>query len=125
MKFDFRPWNWYIFLAAFVLLIIFGIITAVKASCVGQIVQTWKPAAAQIRRNIELTRIKTQVLKEKKEADKKKPGLREIILLLAAMHKFYKNQEEKGPSGMRRAAVKAVQERSASHDLSRILLKSR
>lgn len=110
-NFNLTPFSHWCLLGGFILLIIFLIITAVKAvPLVKAISHTKKAYLDHIQEGVTATKIKTDVIKEKKQkAEKTVKPLLSLVPLLIAMVKNYRNDDEKkGPKGMRKAADEEI-----------------
>ena len=117
MNINLSPYNWYIFLGALVLLIIFGIITVVHALPLVKDLKSHKEELDNIKKNVQLTKIKTSVLKESKEESKKSDKALNSLLLLLAIHKAYKENDQRGPRAYVDTAAEVLQKRKAKADL--------
>ena len=117
MNINLSPYNWYIFLGALALLIIFGIITVVHALPLVKDLKSHKEELDNIKKNAQLTKIKTSVLKESKEESKKSDKALNSLLLLLAIHKAYKEKDQRGPRAYVDTAAEVLQKRKAKADL--------
>ena len=117
MNINLAPYNWYIFFGALALLIIFGIVTVVRALPLVKDLKAHKPEMDNISKNIELTKIKTGAIKETKEASRKSDKALSSLLLLLAIHKAYKAKDERGPRAYMDTAAEVLQRRRAKADL--------
>lgn len=117
MNIKLSPYNWYIFLGALVLLIIFGIITVVHGLPLVKDLKSHKEELDNIKKNVQLTKIKTSVLKESKEESKKSDKALNSLLLLLAIHKAYKEKDQRGPRAYVDTAAEVLQKRKAKADL--------
>lgn len=117
MNINLSPYNWYIFLGALVLLIIFGIITVVHALPLVKDLKSHKEELDNIKKNVQLTKIKTSALKESKEESKKSDKALNSLLLLLAIHKAYKEKDQRGPRAYVDTAAEVLQKRKAKANL--------
>ena len=117
MNINLSPYNWYIFLGALVLLIIFGIITVVHALPLVKDLKSHKEELDNIKKNVQLTKIKTSALKESKEESKKSDKALNSLLLLLAIHKAYKEKDQRRPRAYVDTAAEVLQKRKAKADL--------
>jgi len=111
------PYNWYIFFGALALLIVFGIITAVRAMPLVKDLKAHQPEIDNIKKNVQLTQIKTGALKEKQAESKKNDKALSSLLLLWTIHKAYKAKDERGPRAYVDTAAEVMQKRKARADL--------
>lgn len=117
MNINLSPYNWYIFLGALALLIIFGIITVVHALPLVKDLKSHKEELDNIKKNVQLTKIKTSALKESKEESKKSDKALNSLLLLLAIHKAYKEKDQRGPRAYVDTAAEVLQKRKTKADL--------
>ena len=117
MNINLAPYNWYIFYGALALLVIFVIVSVVHALPLVKEIKRHSDDFSSIRKNVELTKIKTGVLKEKKQASKKNDKAWSALLLLLAVHKAYKEKDQHGPRSYMDTAAEVLQKRKAKADL--------
>ena len=117
MNINLSPYNWYIFYGALALLIVFVILTAVHAIPLVKDLKAHQPEIDNIKKNVQLTQIKTGALKEKQAESKKNDKTLNSLLLLWAIHKSYKAKDERGPRAYVNTAAEVLQKRKARADL--------
>lgn len=72
MKLYLEPYNHYVLYAALILLLLFLIILGVKAGKLLKTVQTIKPSADSIQKNVTLAKIKMEAMQDKKKKIRKR-----------------------------------------------------
>ena len=117
MNINLAPYNWYIFYGALALLIIFLVVLVVHALPLMKEMKSHSDDFSSIRTNIELTKIKTEAIKETKQASKKNDKAMSALLLLLAIHKAYRDKDHHGPRSYLDTAAEVLQERKARADL--------
>lgn len=106
-NFVLTPYSHWILWAGIALLIVFLIVTGIKCvPLIKAIGKMKKESIEPIQRNVTMTKIKTDTLKEVHEERKKKvqPLLASIPLLIAMVKNYKDDDEKKGAKGMRKAA---------------------
>ena len=117
MNINLAPYNWYIFYGALALLIIFLVVLVVHALPLMKEMKSHSDDFSSIRTNIELTKIKTEAIKETKQASKKNDKAMSALLLLLAIHKAYRDKDHHDPHSYLDTAAEVLQKRKAKADL--------
>lgn len=119
MYLNLAPYNTYILYAALVLLLIFLIVTGVKAGKLLKAVKAVQPQAESIKTNVQLAKIKVDVMQEKKKEDAAKNKKYSILIpiLLAIKHTYDADENLNGPKGMAKAANQVIRKRSEQKKL--------
>ena len=112
---SFYPWNYWILYGSIVLLVIFIIMTAMKALGLLQELKTLNDKTAGMQRNLKLMQIKTEAINEKSAEQKKKNKLfMTAIPILLAVQKAYKDNDSfEGAKGYVSAAKKVYEDRQS------------
>lgn len=105
-----KPYNLYILYAALILLVIFLIYTAVKASSLMKSLKHMQESMKPVNDQITLAKIKTEAMQETKAENKKKDKVASIVIpfLLYAYELYKKDDELHGFKGYRKAMGKAA-----------------
>lgn len=106
---DFTPYNYYVLYGGIILFLVFLTVFLVKTlGCLKKISEV-TPSLEHIQTNIKTTKDKTTALQRK--ANSVTPMIKKVITIvpiLWAIQTAYKQQEEKGFSGYRKAAVNTI-----------------
>ena len=117
MNINLAPYNWYIFYGALALLVVFLVVLVLHALPLMKEMKSHSDDFSSIRTNIELTKIKTEAIKETKQASKKNDKAMSALLLLLAIHKAYRDKDHHGPHSYLDTAAEVLQKRKAKADL--------
>lgn len=114
MKLYLEPYNHYVLYAALILLLLFLIILGVKAGKLLKTVQTIKPSADSIQKNVTLAKIKMEAMQDKKKEDSVKNKRYRILIpiLLAIKHTYDNDDNLNGIKGMTKAANQVLKKRT-------------
>ncbi|MCR4951233.1 MAG: hypothetical protein K6A40_07915 [Solobacterium sp.] len=94
MKMNLYPWNYYILYASILLLVIFIVLTGLKALALLKEVQNVQNATEPMQRSLALMQIKMDAMNEKKaEQRQKNKILMAAIPVLLAMQKVYSSDD--------------------------------
>lgn len=113
MKINLEPYNYYILYIAIILLIICLVITCMKALSLIKEINTKKPAFENINHDVQLAKIKTEAMKEKKEESHKNDKYLKVLLpILLAIYTTYRDDDElHGIKGYRKAAGNVMEKK--------------
>lgn len=108
-----EPYNYYVLYASLILLIIFLIVTAVKAAGLMKSVSRMKETMKPVNDQITLVKIKKEAMEETKAENKKKNRIASVVIpfLLYAYQLYKKDDELHGLKGYRKAMSKAAASR--------------
>lgn len=123
MGLNLYPYNYYILWAAVIALVIMLVLTMVHAVHLLKAVQEKKPVLDNIQKNVQLAKIKTEAMKEKKEEDKKKDRWLKVALpFVLAIYEAYKQDDEShGIKGYKKAAKKVFADRKYQKRMQDVL----
>ena len=94
MKMNLYPWNYYILYASILLLVIFIVLTAMKALGLLKEVQNLQKGTEPMQRSLSLMQIKMEAMNEKKAEQKQKNKiLMAAIPVLLAVQKAYSSDD--------------------------------
>ena len=94
MKMNLYPWNYYILYASILLLVIFIVLTAMKALGLLKEVQNLQKGTEPMQRSLTLMQIKMEAMNEKKAEQKQKNKiLMAAIPVLLAVQKAYSSDD--------------------------------
>lgn len=119
MLINLSPYNHWILYAAMLMLLIFLIMTGVKAASLLNAVKNYKPQFDSIQKNVTLAKIKTDAMQEKKKEDDAKNKKWKVLLpiLLAIKHTYDEDASLNGAKGMAKAATKVVHDQNEQRKL--------
>lgn len=117
MNINLAPYNWYIFYGALALLVVFLAVLVVHDLPLMKEVKKHSDDFSSIRKNAELAKIKTEALRETKQASKKNDKAMSALLLLLAIHKAYRDKDQHSPRSYLDTAAEVMQKRKAKADL--------
>ena len=117
MNINLAPYNWYIFYGALALLVVFLVALVVHALPLMKEVKKHSADYSSIRKNAALAKIKTEALRETKQASKKNDKAMSALLLLLAIHKAYRDKDHHSPRSYLDTAAEVLQKRKAKADL--------
>lgn len=108
-----EPYNYYVLYAALILLIIFLIYTAIKASHLLKTVNGMKESLKPVNNQVTMAKIKVDAMQEKKAEDKKKDKIAAVVIpfLLYAYQLYKKDDDLHGLKGYGKAMTKAAANR--------------
>ena len=117
MNINLAPYNWYIFYGALALLVVFLVVLVIHALPLVKEMKKHSDDISSIRKNVELTKIKTEAIRETKQASKKNDKAMSALLLLLAIHKAYRDKDQHSPRSYLDTAAEVLQKRKAKADL--------
>ena len=117
MNINLAPYNWYIFYGALALLVVFLVVLVAHALPLAKEMKKYSDDISSIRKNVELTKIKTEAIRETKQASKKNDKAMNALLLLLAIHKAYRDKDHHSPRSYLDTAAEVLQKRKAKADL--------
>ena len=117
MNINLAPYNWYIFYGTLALLVVFLVVLVAHALPLAKEMKKYSDDISSIRKNVELTKIKTEAIRETKQASKKNDKAMSALLLLLAIHKAYRDKDHHNPRSYLDTAAEVLQKRKAKADL--------
>ncbi len=120
MQFSLYPYNYWCLIAAFVLLLIFLVMTLLKASPLLKQLKAMKPQLAELQNGAEASKIKADAItaKARKDADQGS-GVLSSLLILHAIRKDYQNSDGAGMKQLMKSAAHVYQKKASEQRIIR------
>ncbi|MGN1388339.1 MAG: DUF948 domain-containing protein [Bulleidia sp.] len=120
MQFSLYPYNYWCLIAAFVVLLIFLVMTFLKARPLMKQLNTMKPQVTEIRNGVSASKIKADTIGTKAKKDVNQgSGVLSSLLILHAIRKDYKNSDGSGMKQFLKSAEHVYSEKASEERIIR------
>lgn len=120
MQFSLYPYNYWCLIAAFILLLVFLVLTFLRARPQLKQLNTMKPQLASIQEGIEATKIKADTVRTKAKKDVNQgSGVLSSLMILHAIRKDYKSSDGSGMKQFLKSAEHVYSQKATEDRLIR------